>query len=673
MTEYCNRIKDSLAALQSLQRADLGGAFHSEARVGPHISACAHLVMNLLGASEPGDTERLQRFIAPLQLEDGSYPENPTDSHGSLTATAGVWGALAATGFSRQHVTMQRAEAWIENHGGLAGLVTQPLGLDPWSVGPLLAYAGLVDPKLFRVQSWLAIPTLVPGYLWIGSQLVSTNNLISSVWRLTLLSALQYAKGSVIPGVVRKWFIALERERTLAISQDFQNPNGSWLGVLGITTVAIASLRALDVSVDHPVLQAAIQWMRSVRIVRETPKGETLSYLSNGSDVWNTALSMESIVQAKRAGFQVDDSGISRAVEWLVETAHQCIQPPIESPGGGRLRRGGWAFEPDNVLGPDTDSTALVLRALATYERTYPTEECVFGVPSAMQAGRLWLLGMQHGDGGWGAFMARQPAAPRTILFEHPMLSTAGVNFLNPFSVLKFLRIQFAQLGDRSTASLSARVIEGLVDAGIPEDSHIVERALAFIRAHQRDGKWFGRWTVNYVPGTAYVVRALGTLGYRYDAAASETPNEANLVALRHAVEWLLSVQRSDGGWGDCPDSYTNPTLAGASSESMPGLTGLVLEALVAVGMKGPVIEQAASYLISTQHTHGPKQGTWDDDGWLQVFFPPNTLYLMPFGNIIAPLRGLLAHYTTITQRAHASHVTLRQGATNGSSKSVGI
>ena len=60
------------------------------------------------------------------------------------------------------------------------------------------------------------------------------------------------------------------------------------------------------------------------------------------------------------------------------------------------LAPGGWAFEFDNDLYPDVDDTAVVALAL----RELGTGE------DAVRRGLDWMVGMQSGNGGWGAFDA---------------------------------------------------------------------------------------------------------------------------------------------------------------------------------------------------------------------------------------------------------------------------
>jgi squalene-hopene/tetraprenyl-beta-curcumene cyclase len=72
---------------------------------------------------------------------------------------------------------------------------------------------------------------------------------------------------------------------------------------------------------------------------------------------------------------------------------------------------------------------------------------------------------------------------------------------------------------------------------GTNKEHPAVKKALKFIRDEQEpDGSWFGRWGVNYIYGTALVLRGLEAMGI-----------DRNEPMIQQAAEWLRMVQNS--GW----------------------------------------------------------------------------------------------------------------------------
>src|SRR5690606_34268876 len=99
-------------------------------------------------------------------------------------------------------------------------------------------------------------------------------------------------------------------------------------------------------------------------------------------------------------------------------------------------------------------------------------------------------------------------------------------------------------------------------------------RGLNFLFNEQEStGAWFGRWGTNYIYGTWSVLE-----GLRLAQIDSSHP------AVRRAVQWLKSVQRPDGGWGESNDSYLDPRLAGQLEVSTSFQTAWALLGLMAAG-----------------------------------------------------------------------------------------
>jgi squalene-hopene/tetraprenyl-beta-curcumene cyclase len=103
------------------------------------------------------------------------------------------------------------------------------------------------------------------------------------------------------------------------------------------------------------------------------------------------------------------------------------------------------------------------------------------------------------------------------------------------------------------------------------------------------------------------VLRGLGVIG-----------EDCGQSYVQRSVEWLLSRQNPDGGWGETLASYDDPELAGRG-DSLPSQTAWALLGLFATGhADSPAVENAVRYLIDTQHP----DGTWEDPLWNGTGFP---------------------------------------------------
>ncbi|EQD27855.1 squalene-hopene cyclase, partial [mine drainage metagenome] len=137
--------------------------------------------------------------------------------------------------------------------------------------------------------------------------------------------------------------------------------------------------------------------------------------------------------------------------------------------------------------------------------------------------------------------------------------------------------IPFADHGallDPPTSDVSAHVLGFLGRLARPELQVTLDRCLAYLRSEQEaNGSWFGRWGTNYIYGTAHVLVAL-----------EEAHLDIHEEWIQRASQWLTSVQRDDGGWGESNDTYFHPECAGQGTSSTAFQTAWALLGLMATG-----------------------------------------------------------------------------------------
>src|SRR5262249_37566705 len=179
------------------------------------------------------------------------------------------------------------------------------------------------------------------------------------------------------------------------------------------------------------------------------------------------------------------------------------------------LAPGGWAFEYENDLYPDTDDAAVISLALRQLDAG----------DEAVRRALDWLVGMQSRSGGWGAFDVDNQAM---WLYSIPFCG-------------------FRKGTDDASAGVTAHALETLGNE--PGYDAAQERGLAWLLDEQEaDGSWFGRWGVNHLYGTGAALPALEACG---------VPNDHPSVS--RATRWLDSVQQESGGFGEDIRSYADP------------------------------------------------------------------------------------------------------------------
>jgi squalene-hopene/tetraprenyl-beta-curcumene cyclase len=342
----------------------------------------------------------------------------------------------------------------------------------------------------------------------------------------------------------------------------------------------VMALNALGYADDHPDMLDAMRHFEG--LFRES--ADNLSFQPCFSPVWDTAY----------AAFAVGELGQS-SPERLSEAADWLIEREVRHKGDWSVKRpdlvpSGWAFEYRNEHYPDIDDTAMVLLAFQ-HARSGDVQKQARCEARALN----WLMNMQAKDGGWAAF-----------------------DVDNNWAVLN--NVPFADhnaMLDPTCPDITGRVLEALCRRGYAPAQDAIRLGVQFLlNTQEEDGKWYGRWGVNYVYGTFLALRGLRASGM------SETEEP-----IRRAAAWIASVQNADGGWGESCASYAEDRFVVAPSTASQ--TAWALLGLLAAGDRGShTLLRGAEYLVERQRP----DGEWDESpatgtGFPNVFYLRYTLY----------------------------------------------
>ena len=384
----------------------------------------------------------------------------------------------------------------------------------------------------------------------------------------------------------------------------------------------IIAYRTLGYAEDHPIVNSQLEELRKYELV----EGGALRLQPCLSPVWDTSLSINALLES---GIRADHPAIQRAALWILEReVRQDGDWKVKNP---ELSPGGWYFEYANEFYPDCDDTAEILAVFSKLQMTDPEQE--EKRREALERALRWQCGMQNDDGGWGAF----DRECNKELLE-----------LVPFA-------DHNAMIDPSTADITARTIEALIAHGHDYRSPEVHRALRFLCLQQEpDGCWYGRWGINYIYGTWLVLGAMRSAGvHRRD------PYEGRV---RRAVDWLIGQQNEDGGWGESPASYEDPSTRGVGSSTaaqtgwaMMGILAVEAERLAEGGhaFEGErlnrleaALRRGCEYLLDAQTS----SGCWDDAHWTGTGFPTVFYLRYHYYDHYFPLQALAA-YSALLER----------------------
>jgi squalene-hopene/tetraprenyl-beta-curcumene cyclase len=336
----------------------------------------------------------------------------------------------------------------------------------------------------------------------------------------------------------------------------------------------IFALQALGYSLDHPIIKRQIRELEKLEVEEE----ENLRVQPCFSPVWDTAYAINALVDS---GLAPDHPALLRAAGWMLDRrGHGSGDWRMKN---RQVRIPGWFFEYANPFYPDCDTTAQSIVALSKL-RFPPGEEAAYR--RAIDEAHRWHLSMQNRDGGWGAF---DRDCDKVVLTHVP--------FADHNAMI-----------DPSTTDLTARGLETLAALGHGRSRPEARRAVEFVlREQEEDGSWYGRWGCNYLYGTYLAAWSLAAVGL--DPAEGWG---------RRAAAWLRSCQNDDGGWGELPLSYEDPTQKGIGP-STASQTAWAVMGLLALGEgDASAVRRGIDYLLREQR----RDGSWRDEHWTGTGFP---------------------------------------------------
>ncbi|MFI0404791.1 squalene--hopene cyclase [Actinomadura sp. 3N508] len=593
--------RDHLLGLQSPE-----GWWRGELETNVTMDAEDLLLRQFLGIRSGSETAEAARWIRSRQREDGTW----ANFHGGppdLSTTVEAYVALRLAGDPVDADHMRLAAKYARDAGGIeATRVFTRIWL-----------------ALFGQWSWDDLPVMPPELMYLPKR-VPLNVYDWACWArqtivpLTVLGSLRPVRalpfdlaelrsgvrpvkdekgwGRFFNGLDRVLHVYEKRPvrplRTAALRRAAewiiarQEADGCWGGIQPPWVYSLMALHELGYGLDHPVIRRGLDGLERFTIRDE--KGRRLEACQ--SPVWDTVLAMNALGDA---GMPADDPAMLRAAAWVVGEE-------VRGPGDWSVRRpglppGGWAFEFDNDIYPDTDDTAEAILALR--KAGLPEAEAPIG-----RAVR-WLEGMASRDGGYGAFDAD---------------NTQDLCNKLPFC-------DFGAVIDPPSADVTAHVVEALCGEGLAESPTVKRAVVWLLKAQEPDGSWFGRWGANHVYGTGSVVPALVAAGVGRGKPV-----------IRRAVAWLERHQNDDGGWGEDLRSYDDPAWIGRGA-STASQTAWALLALLAAGERSPAVDAGIRWLVDHQRS----DGTWDEDQYTGTGFPGDFYINYHLYRLVFPISAL--------------------------------
>jgi squalene-hopene/tetraprenyl-beta-curcumene cyclase len=559
--------------------------------------------------AEPVDSLLEGKIANYLRRTQGAHGGWPLVHEGAFDMSASVkaYFALKMIGESIDAPHMVRAREAIRSRGGAAAsnvftrFLLSLYGVTSWNSVPVLPVEIMLLPRwspfhLTKISYW-ARTTIVPLMVLAALKPKARNPRGVGIDELFLqdprsvgMTARAPHQGRALFGLFKgidavlrvlepvspKWLRKRAIDAALAFIEPRLNGEDGIGAIFPPMANAVMMYDALGYPESYPPRK-----MTRVGIDRLLVIGEEEAYCQPCvSPVWDTSLTAHALLEV---GGDRSVGPARSALDWLKPKQVLDVKGDWAAKAPD-VRPGGWAFQYANAYYPDLDDTAVVAMAMDRARRASGTT----AYDNAIARAKEWVLGMQSRDGGWAAFDVNN--------LEYYLNSI-------PFS-------DHGALLDPPTEDVTARCVSFLAQLG---DTVATSKALAdgvaYLRRTQLpDGSWYGRWGMNYIYGTWSVLCALNAAGVDHADPA-----------FRKAVDWLVSVQNPDGGWGEDAVSYKLDYKQYEPASTTASQTAWALLALMAAGQaEHPAVKRGVQCLIDTQ----AEKGLWDEQRFTATGFP---------------------------------------------------
>ncbi|AAZ12587.1 lanosterol synthase [Trypanosoma brucei brucei TREU927] len=503
-----------------------------------------------------GEAERLEliRYIRNYMNEDGGFGQH-TEGHSTMLGTVLNYVALRLMGVSDDDSDAARARQWIRGEGGAVSIPTWGkvwlcvLGLYDWDgVNP-------IPPELSLLPNWIPFS---PSRLWCHSRVVSIafSYLYGLRWRQPdnlLLQCLRYEIYLEPYGNI-KW----AKHRSNICAKDCYTPLSSVYKVFAAVMslyekrpIKFLRRRALEVAWTHiayddesthficlgPVNKAfdmLITWIRegetSGRYLNHLnrlddyffmgPEGLRMSGY-NGSQLWDTSFAVQALCACNMELLYPEEMALAHH---YVDVA-QVQENPVAATQFYRHRtKGAWNFSTRPQAWQVSDCTAEGLRVLLLLRhKPFPHQRIYDAVDQ--------ILSLRNRGGGWASY--------------EPTCAPHYVELLNCSDVFKDVMTDYVYTECTSSCVHTLSLFrEHFPDYRREDVDRAIRDGVKCMLANQRtDGSYYGSWAVCFTYAAWLCASALRISGEIYGMEGDPT-----CVRL---VNFLLSHQNTDGGWGE--------------------------------------------------------------------------------------------------------------------------
>jgi len=477
-------------------------------------------------------------WLGENQNQDGGWGDT-VRSPSNISTTLLCLSAFAISEEPQQHKqTIAKAQSWLTGFAGslepdvLAAAVNRQYGQDRSFSAPILTMCALAGILGSPEESWRLIKPLPFELAGCPHQLFKWLRLPVVSYALPALIAIgqvhyHYRKPR---NPITRLLRHLSRGKTLEVLRNLQPQTGGFLEAIPLTAFVIMGL--VGCGEIHPPYVVAGKnhdvTLKGADFLVNSARDDGSWPIDTNLAVWVTTLAVNALATDPDVESILSSEDRTNIRDWLLSSQHRQLHPYTHALPGGW----GWT----NLAGtvPDADDTAGALIALRNLN---PPDESATRMAdkrttNSAVAGLKWLMELQNHDGGIPTFCRGWMALPF----------------------------------DRSAPDLTAHAagaIGSWLDVLPPSLKKSAEKtlkkSLSFLeRVQKEDGYWVPLWFGNQfapnqknpVYGTARVLIGLSAIPLAGECRLPQQFISQCSPMMHKAVQWLLSAQNQDGGWG---------------------------------------------------------------------------------------------------------------------------
>lgn len=345
----------------------------------------------------------------------------------------------------------------------------------------------------------------------------------------------------------------------------------------------------------------------------------------NGSQFWDTNFAALALMED---GMEKDFPEMAKGVYRFLDD--QQIKHEVENRGDCHraIRKGGWAFSTIHQGWPITDCTAEGMKTSIKYMHSglLGDDEKTINKERLKDSVNL-LLAYQNRDGGWASY--------------EPTRGPKWLEKLNAAEVFGDIMI------DYSYVECTSACIQGLAkfrseynDYRLNDIHMAIRRGNSFLKSIQReDGSWMGAWAVCFTYATWFGIEGLLASG------ENNLESERSSSHIKRACDFLLAIQKEDGGWGEHFESCVQKKYVEHPNSQVTNTAWALLALMAAKHPDKNSIEKGIQFLLS-------KQDEWGDFPQQQIsgVFNFNCMITYTAYRNVFPLWALSRYYRLFNQ-----------------------